>query len=79
MGHMAYPLNYHFLSSSGVHLEPEAYHEKLGQGNTVVIDVRNNYEAEIGRFQKVRLARICGSGVVVVVRFFAFMPMFFFV
>ena len=41
------------LGPGGEHLEPEAYHEKLGQENTVVIDVRNNYEAEIGRFAKV--------------------------
>jgi predicted sulfurtransferase len=36
----------------GVHLEPEEYHTKLAEPNTVVIDVRNNYESEIGRFAK---------------------------
>jgi hypothetical protein len=41
------------LGPGGVHLEPADYHKKLGQDNTVVIDVRNNYECEIGRFQKV--------------------------
>jgi predicted sulfurtransferase len=41
------------LGPGGEHLEPQDYHAKLGQSNTVVIDVRNNYEAEIGRFQKV--------------------------
>jgi len=40
------------LGPGGVHLEPADYHEKLGQDNTVVIDVRNNYECEIGRFNK---------------------------
>jgi rhodanese-related sulfurtransferase len=31
-------------------LEPEDYHAKLGEENTVVIDVRNTYESDIGRF-----------------------------
>jgi predicted sulfurtransferase len=31
-------------------LEPKDYHQKLGESNTVVIDVRNHYEAAIGRF-----------------------------
>lgn len=34
----------------GVHLPPREYHEKLLEENTVVIDVRNSYEADIGRF-----------------------------
>lgn len=44
--------NEHTLGKGGEHLEPEAYHEKLSAaGNTtVVIDVRNTYESEIGRF-----------------------------
>lgn len=37
-------------SYSGVHLEPAAYHQKLAEPDTVVIDVRNHYEAAIGRF-----------------------------
>jgi predicted sulfurtransferase len=36
---------------SGVHLEPTHYHQKLAEPNTVVIDVRNHYEAVIGHFQ----------------------------
>lgn len=40
------------LGPGGVHLDPVEYHKKLGQDNTVVIDVRNNYEYEIGRFEK---------------------------
>ncbi len=35
---------------TGTHLEPKDYHDKLAQDNTVVIDVRNHYEAKIGRF-----------------------------
>jgi hypothetical protein len=34
----------------GVHLPPREYHQKLLEENTVVIDVRNSYEADIGRF-----------------------------
>jgi predicted sulfurtransferase len=38
--------------SGGTHLEPKDYHEKLSQASsdTVVIDVRNAYESDIGRF-----------------------------
>jgi len=35
----------------GTHLEPEDYHKKMEEGNTVIIDVRNHYEAQIGKFQ----------------------------
>jgi rhodanese-related sulfurtransferase len=34
----------------GTHLEPKDYHEMLAEKDTVVIDVRNHYEAAIGRF-----------------------------
>lgn len=34
----------------GTHLEPTDYHRKLAEPNTVIIDVRNHYEAAIGRF-----------------------------
>jgi len=34
----------------GTHLEPKDYHHKLAEKDTVVIDVRNHYEAAIGRF-----------------------------
>ncbi|GKY92327.1 hypothetical protein MPSEU_000203800 [Mayamaea pseudoterrestris] len=34
----------------GTHLEPRDYHAKLSQPETVVIDVRNHYETNIGRF-----------------------------
>ena len=36
----------------GVHLSPTDFHEKLSDPNSVVIDMRNHYEAEIGRFDK---------------------------
>mmetsp|Transcript_46795 Transcript_46795/g.98284 ORF Transcript_46795/g.98284 Transcript_46795/m.98284 type:complete len:745 (+) Transcript_46795:38-2272(+) len=34
----------------GTHLEPSEYHAKMCEKDTVVIDVRNHYEANIGRF-----------------------------
>ena len=40
------------LGPGGVHLEPAEYHQKLAESNTVVIDVRNTYESDIGRFGK---------------------------
>jgi predicted sulfurtransferase len=44
-GEKAPPMEY-----TGVHLQPRDYHEKLEEDNTVVIDVRNHYEAAIGHF-----------------------------
>lgn len=38
------------LEYSGTHLEPTEYHQKLTEANTVIIDVRNHYETNIGRF-----------------------------
>lgn len=39
------------LENGGVHLEPSAFHDFLGKKeDTVVVDVRNHYEAAIGRF-----------------------------
>jgi predicted sulfurtransferase len=35
----------------GVHLDPHDYHEMLKRDDAVVIDVRNHYEAAIGRFE----------------------------
>ena len=34
----------------GIHLNPKEYHEMLKKEDAVVIDVRNHYEAAIGRF-----------------------------
>jgi len=39
------------VHKTGVHLEPEAYNKKMKESNTVIIDVRNHYEAAIGQFQ----------------------------
>lgn len=38
------------MAYTGKHLEPHEYHEKMTKENTVIIDVRNHYEAAIGQF-----------------------------
>ena len=38
------------IDKTGTHLEPQQYHDKMKDNNTVVIDVRNHYEAAIGHF-----------------------------
>lgn len=38
------------IHMSGVHLEPKDYHKKMTEEETVIIDVRNHYEAAIGKF-----------------------------
>uniref|UniRef100_A0A7S4W3K2 Rhodanese domain-containing protein n=1 Tax=Alexandrium monilatum TaxID=311494 RepID=A0A7S4W3K2_9DINO len=38
------------LSKGGTHLEPKDFHAKLAEPNTVVVDIRNSYEVDIGRF-----------------------------
>ena len=38
------------MEFTGTHLQPLEYHEKLADPDTVVIDVRNHYEAAIGHF-----------------------------
>ena len=38
------------LGDGGVHLPPEQYHQKLAEEGTVVIDIRNAYESDIGNF-----------------------------
>jgi predicted sulfurtransferase len=38
------------LKNGGVHLDAKAYHEQMQHPDTVIIDVRNSYEADIGRF-----------------------------
>mmetsp|Transcript_842 Transcript_842/g.1791 ORF Transcript_842/g.1791 Transcript_842/m.1791 type:complete len:706 (+) Transcript_842:68-2185(+) len=37
-------------SGGGIHLDASSFHEMLQKDNTVVIDVRNNYETILGRF-----------------------------
>eukprot|EP00557_Chaetoceros_sp_GSL56_P003025 CAMPEP_0176490524 /NCGR_PEP_ID=MMETSP0200_2-20121128/7920_1 /TAXON_ID=947934 /ORGANISM="Chaetoceros sp., Strain GSL56" /LENGTH=609 /DNA_ID=CAMNT_0017887843 /DNA_START=152 /DNA_END=1977 /DNA_ORIENTATION=- len=39
------------IHMTGVHLEPKDYHQKMMEEETVIIDVRNHYEAAIGKFQ----------------------------
>lgn len=39
------------IKMTGVHLEPKEYHKKMMEDETVIIDVRNHYEAAIGKFQ----------------------------
>lgn len=38
------------LTKGGVHLNPKDYHKKMEEDNAVIIDVRNSYEADIGKF-----------------------------
>ena len=38
------------VKHGGTHLEPTDYHLKMQEKDTVIIDVRNHYEANIGRF-----------------------------
>lgn len=38
------------LDNGGVHLSAKDYHAQMEKPNTVIIDVRNSYEADIGRF-----------------------------
>ena len=38
------------LSKGGTHLAAQDFHAKLAEKDTVVVDVRNHYEAAIGRF-----------------------------
>ena len=38
------------LKNGGTHLPANEFHKKMEEPNTVIIDVRNSYEAEIGRF-----------------------------
>jgi len=37
-------------NEGGIHLDAKEYHEMLKKDNTVVVDVRNHYEAVLGRF-----------------------------
>lgn len=38
------------IHKTGEHLEPQQYHAKMQEKDTVIIDVRNHYEAAIGHF-----------------------------
>jgi len=39
------------VTNVGKHLTPMEFHESLDEPNTVVIDMRNHYESEVGRFE----------------------------
>lgn len=39
------------VTNVGLHLEPEEFHEHVAGGKAIVIDMRNHYESEIGRFE----------------------------
>jgi predicted sulfurtransferase len=39
------------LKNGGIHLSAEEYHRKMEEENTVIIDIRNSYEAAIGHFK----------------------------
>jgi len=39
------------ITKTGEHLEPKDYHTKIAEQDTVIIDVRNHYEAAIGSFE----------------------------
>jgi predicted sulfurtransferase len=38
------------LGEGGVHLPPDQYHHYLGQSDSIVVDIRNAYESDIGNF-----------------------------
>lgn len=39
------------VTNVGKHLSGEEFHQQIGKENTVVVDMRNYYESEIGRFE----------------------------
>lgn len=39
------------MSSVGKHLEPLEFHQALNDENTLIVDMRNHYESEIGKFE----------------------------
>ncbi len=40
------------LSKGGTHLTPTEFHQKLNDPDTIVVDMRNHYESEVGKFVK---------------------------
>ena len=50
---MAYGIkkNEYDMNKVGKHLEPEDFHKKIDEDKTIVVDVRNYYESEIGKFK----------------------------
>jgi len=39
------------VTNVGKHLSPIEFHNQIGQENTIVIDMRNHYESEVGHFE----------------------------
>ena len=39
------------VTNKGRHLDAQEFNEKLQDKNTIVIDMRNHYEHEVGRFE----------------------------
>ena len=49
------------LQNGGTHISAKEFHAKLEEEHTVVVDVRNHYEADIGRFDGQTLGELGGS------------------
>ena len=39
------------VTNVGTHLSPVDFHNAVGQENTILIDMRNHYESEVGKFE----------------------------
>ena len=39
------------VTKKGIHLNPEEFNKLMGEKNTIVLDMRNHYESEIGHFK----------------------------
>ena len=39
------------MNEVGKHLEPEVFNQQLADPNSIVVDIRNHYESEVGRFK----------------------------
>jgi len=48
---LARPLNHHPSELSGVHLSPSEWREMLQKGDALILDGRNNYEWQVGKFK----------------------------
>ena len=41
----------YIMKKVGTHLEPKDFNEKLSDPDSIVVDIRNHYESEVGRFE----------------------------
>ncbi len=39
------------VTNKGVHLDAESFNELTDKGNTIIVDMRNHYESEVGHFE----------------------------